>query len=60
MGIERVDQETINALGNADIIMVFPRVMAKKSKTRLVLKKAQNGHEYKNGLDTQNARIDSP
>ena len=37
--LERVDQEAINALGNADIIMVFPRVMAKKSKTRLVLKK---------------------
>lgn len=37
--LERVDQEAINALGNADIIMVFPRVMVKKSKTRLVLKK---------------------
>ena len=37
--LERVDQVAINALGNADIIMVFPRVMAKKSKTRLVLKK---------------------
>ena len=37
--LERVDQEAINALGNADIIMVFPRVMAQKSKTRLVLKK---------------------
>lgn len=37
--LERISQEAIDALGGADIITIFPRIMGKKSKTRLVLKK---------------------
>lgn len=37
--LARVDQDAINALGEKDILFVFPRLMGGKSSTRLVLKK---------------------
>ncbi|MCM1215572.1 MAG: site-specific integrase [Lachnospiraceae bacterium] len=37
--LARVDQKAIDALGEKDILYVFPRVMGGKSSTRLVLKK---------------------
>lgn len=37
--LARVDQDAIDALGNKDILFVFPRLMGGKSSTRLVLKR---------------------
>ena len=37
--LTRVDQRAIDALGEKDILFVFPRLMGGKSSTRLVLKK---------------------
>ena len=37
--LARVNQRSIDALGNSDILFVFPRVMGGKSMTRLVLKR---------------------
>ena len=37
--LARVDQKAIDAVGQKDIIFVFPRLMGGKSSTRLVLKK---------------------
>lgn len=37
--LERVDQNAIDALGGADILQVFPKVMNGRSRTRLVLKR---------------------
>lgn len=37
--LTRVDQKAIDALGEKDVIFVFPRLMGGKSSTRLVLKK---------------------
>ena len=37
--LARVDQKAIDAVGQGDIIFVFPRLMGGKSSTRLVLKK---------------------
>lgn len=37
--LARVDQKAIDAIGEKDIIFVFPRLMGGKSSTRLVLKK---------------------
>ncbi len=37
--LTRVDQRAIDALGEKDILFVFPRLMGSKSSTRLVLKK---------------------
>ena len=37
--LARVDQKAINAVGEKDILFVFPRLMGGKSSTRLVLKK---------------------
>lgn len=37
--LARVDQDAIDAVGDKDIIFVFPRLMGGKSSTRLVLKK---------------------
>ena len=37
--LTRVDQRAIDALGEKDILSVFPRLMGGKSSTRLVLKK---------------------
>ena len=37
--LTRVDQRAIDAIGEKDIIFVFPRLMGGKSSTRLVLKK---------------------
>lgn len=37
--LARVDQKAIDAVGQKDIIFVFPRLMSGKSSTRLVLKK---------------------
>lgn len=37
--LARVDQKVIDAIGEKDIIFVFPRLMGGKSSTRLVLKK---------------------
>ena len=37
--LARVDQKAIDALGDSDILFVFPRIMGGKSVTRLVLKK---------------------
>ena len=37
--LARVDQRAIDALGEKDILFVFPRLMGGKSSTRLVLKK---------------------
>lgn len=37
--LARVNQASIDALGNSDILLVFPRVMGGKSTTRLVLKR---------------------
>ncbi|WP_455583002.1 site-specific integrase [Dysosmobacter sp.] len=37
--LARVDQKAINALGNADILFVFPKLMGRTANTRLVLKK---------------------
>lgn len=37
--LTRVDQKAIDALGEKDVIFVFPRLMGGKSATRLVLKK---------------------
>lgn len=37
--LSRVDQKAIDAIGQKDIIFVFPRLMGGKSSTRLVLKK---------------------
>ena len=35
--LARVDQKAINAVGEKDILFVFPRLMGGKSSTRLVL-----------------------
>ena len=37
--LSRVDQRSIDAIGDSDIFFVFPRLMGGKSTTRLVLKK---------------------
>lgn len=38
----RVDQDAIDALGDKDLLFVFPRLMGGKSATRLVLKRPKN------------------
>ena len=37
--LARINQQSIDALGNSDILFVFPRLVGGKSTTRLVLKK---------------------
>lgn len=40
--LARVDQDAIDALGDKDLLFVFPRLMGGKSATRLVLKRPKN------------------
>lgn len=40
--LARVDQDAIDALGEKDLLFVFPRLMGGKSATRLVLKRPKN------------------